>query len=219
MSTEVNHRRVLLWLALFGVAMGYFEAALVVYLRELLYPEGFTFPLRAIPPNLLVIEIAREASTMAMLVAVAALAARRFWARFAVFLFVFGIWDIFYYVWLYVAIDWPSSLLTWDILFLIPLPWIAPVIAPVLVAGMMIFAGCRILGQEGTGVPFRPDRWAWLAGTAGTIVILWSFMVDTGATLHGQLPEPYKYHLLVIGLALYTAGLVRAVRNSKRTAR
>ena len=96
---------------LFGVAVAYFEAAVVVYLRELFYPDGFSFPLTVIPLSLYAIELFRELATIVILITVAALAGKRFWERFGFFIILFGVWDIFYYIWLKTTINWPSSLL------------------------------------------------------------------------------------------------------------
>ena len=115
---ELSYRMRLIYVMLFAVAMGYFEAAIVVYLRELYYPEGFSFPLTVPPVRLIIIELFREAATIIMLISVAALAARKFWERFGYFIILFGIWDIFYYISLKVTLNWPSTLFDWDILFL-----------------------------------------------------------------------------------------------------
>ena len=60
-----------------------------------------------------------------MLATVGSAAGRTAVGKFAFFLFLFGVWDIFYYIWLKVFLHWPASLLTWDVLFLIPVPWVA----------------------------------------------------------------------------------------------
>jgi len=192
-------------IVLFAVAMGYFEAMVVVYLRELFYPGGFSFPLVIIPPNLIVLEMFREAATVVMLVCVAALAAKRFWERFGYFLILFGVWDIFFYVWLKIAIGWPSSIFDWDILFLIPLPWIGPVIAPVMIAVLMTVVGVSITRIIAGGGDFRPGRISWVLALAGTAVLLYSFMRNIGAGLRQEHPEPYLYVLLIAGLVLYAA--------------
>jgi hypothetical protein len=124
----------LLWLTLFAIAMAYVESAVVVYLRAIFHPEGFIFPLKAFNDYKIKVEVFREVATLVMLLTVAHLAGRNIQERFASLMLTFGVWDIFYYVWLKVLIDWPVSLLDWDILFLIPLPWIGPVIAPVSIA-------------------------------------------------------------------------------------
>lgn len=131
-------RKRLLLLALFGVAFGFVEAAVVVYLRAAtgLYPAPQVQGPTALPMDLLRIECWREAATMVMLGAIAWAAGQNFKARAAVFLWVFAFWDFFYYVWLRVTIGWPGSLLDEDVLFLLPVPWMAQVWFPLLVSGL-----------------------------------------------------------------------------------
>jgi hypothetical protein len=130
-----------MWVCIYAVAMAAVEAAVVVYLRALHPVDAPVAALLAvIPDRLITIEVGREAATLIMLLAVAVLAGRDRWERFLVFSLAFGIWDIFYYVWLWVFIGWPPSLLTWDVLFLIPVPWIAQVWFPVLVSGLTLLA-------------------------------------------------------------------------------
>ena len=127
-------------LIIFAVSMGFLEAIVVVYVRELYYPEGFRFPLKELPPRIILIEWVREISTLLMLGSVAWISGKIFLKRFSVFLFIFGIWDIMYYAGLKVFLNWPESLLTWDILFLIPVTWVSPVLAPVICSLLMIIA-------------------------------------------------------------------------------
>lgn len=199
---------------LFAVCMAYFEAAVVVYLRALIYPEGFSFPLRIIPNEILRVEIAREAVSMLMILSVAALVGRRFWERCGYFLIIFGVWDIFYYVWLYITLGWPASLMTWDVLFLIPSPWIGPVIAPVLVALSLVVMGFLIVRLFDRGYDFKPT---WIGSglfVVGNCVILFSFMCDTNATINLEEPQPYQYWLLVVGLVMYAGGFWHAWRRA-----
>jgi tellurite resistance protein TehA-like permease len=129
--------------------MAFVESAVVVYLRRLFYPQGFTVEFGAVPVFYYGTEVFREAATIIMLMMVAILAARRgWWERVAHFLFCFGIWDIFYYVWLHVLLGWPPSVMTEDVLFLIPVPWVAPVIAPVAGSVVMIVASVWILARK-----------------------------------------------------------------------
>ncbi|MBN1504096.1 MAG: hypothetical protein JW952_03440 [Candidatus Eisenbacteria bacterium] len=139
----------ILVLTAFGVSMAFVEAAVVVYLRGLFYPEGFYGTMAAFPIFYYGTEVFREAATIVMLASVAVLAARRgWWERAAYFLFCFGVWDIFYYVWLRALLGWPPSLLTSDVLFLIPVPWVAPVVAPVAASVLMIAAAVWILATK-----------------------------------------------------------------------
>jgi len=206
--------RKIFWILIFSIAMALVEAAVVVYLRALYYPEGFAFPLKMITARHLIVELGREAATILMLVSVAALIGKRFWEKFAYFIICFGFWDIFYYVLLKLALGWPSSLLDWDILFLIPLPWIGPVIAPVSIAIMMILAGLLITALYKRGYDFRPSFLTWVLTIIGTLTILYSFMRDTGAGLHQQMPLPYRYDLLIAGEILYVLALFLAWRNT-----
>lgn len=134
----------------FAVGMAYVESSVVAYLRFLYYPEGFVvrtgLDLAALAPAALRIEVGREAATIAMLAAVALLAAgRSWWERLAYFMWTFAVWDIFYYLWLFVLLRWPSDLMTLDVLFLIPRPWVAPVLLPVTISGVMMAAAATIL--------------------------------------------------------------------------
>ena len=138
-----------------------------------------------------------------MIAAVACLAATSPWKRFGYFIFIFGSWDIFFYIWLKLSINWPASLLDWDILFLIPLPWIGPVIAPLMVALMMTTCGLIIILRMNRGQSLRLTMASVVLFLLGTAAILFSFISDTGATLRGLEPLPYRYELLAIGLVLY----------------
>ena len=168
----------LIWLAIFGIAMGLLEAIVVVYLRALYFPGGFGFPLRFIPEQMLRTEILRELATIVMLVALAAAAARTFVLRFAVFLFSFGVWDVFYYVFLKVLLDWPHSFFTWDVLFLIPVTWVAPILAPLVCALTMIGLAVLLIALHRQYGSVRTGRLSWLFMAAGAGVIIYTFIGD-----------------------------------------
>lgn len=208
------YRTNLITVSLFAVAMGYLEAVVVVYLRELYYPEGFTFPLKLAPVKFIVIELFREVATIVMLLTVAALAGKKFWERFGYFMILFGVWDIFYYIWLIVTINWPLSLLDWDILFLIPLPWVGPVIAPCLIALLMVVVGVSITDLFRRGIDFKPTGLTWVLTLIATVIILYSFMRDVEAGLHQAVPQPYRYWLLFLGLALYCIAYIISYRKA-----
>jgi hypothetical protein len=207
------------WVALFAIAFALVEASVVVYLRSLYYPGGFAFPLRLVEVSHLRVELARELATLLMLGSVGVLAGTKRWERFGYFLVAFGIWDIFYYIWLRVFLGWPASPADWDVLFLLPLPWIGPVIAPVAISAVMIAIGTSIILRINAGLAFRPGPASWGVALAGTAVLLYSFMSDTGATLGARMPEPYAYWQLVVGLLLYAFGYALAVKASDRIGR
>jgi hypothetical protein len=204
----------LAWVTVFSIAFAFVEASVVIYLRALYYPEGFAFPLKVIPAGYLHVEIAREAATIIMLAAIGIIAGRRPWERFGFFLFAFGIWDIAFYAWLLGTIGWPGSLFDWDILFLIPLPWIAPVIAPAVISLLMTICGGMVVLRTAGERRFHPGVLSWALGVVGTSLILFSFMVDTDAGLRGASPVPYHYGLLAAGLIAYIAGFVFACRSA-----
>ena len=199
----------------FAAAMGYLEAAVVVYLRVLYYPEGFSFPPKLIPVPMAIIEIGREAATIIMLLTAAMLAGKRFWERFGYFIILFGVWDIFYYFWLKVTIGWPAGIFDYDILFLIPLPWVGPVIAPVLISLLMIVIGLSLTLRLYMGLEFKPSVLSWVLGSAATLLILYSFMADSGAVSRQATPDAYSYPILVIGLILYGISYLAVVRKSE----
>jgi hypothetical protein len=158
--------------------MGILEGAVVVYLRRLYFPGGFQFPLWAVDTDITVVELWREGATLLMLAAVGAIAGRNRGERFAYFLYAFGIWDLVYYVVLKMVLDWPASLLTWDILFLLPVPWVGPVLTPCLLALTMIAFGITVVRftTEGFEVHMLPRErlFLWL----GALVVIVSFTVD-----------------------------------------
>ncbi len=135
----------LFWLSAFSIAMGFLEAIVVVYLREIYYPGGFGFPMRMVSNKIFMTEVIREICTIVMLLSVAILIGKNKETMFAWFIMSFGIWDIFYYIALKLFLDWPASLLTWDILFLIPVTWLGPVIAPIICSVTMILLALVIL--------------------------------------------------------------------------
>ncbi|MFO7655303.1 MAG: hypothetical protein R6X25_16000 [Candidatus Krumholzibacteriia bacterium] len=209
-------RHALVWTVVFGAAFGWLEAAVVIYLRRIYYPGGFAFPLQMIDTPLLAVELAREAATLVMLGAVGMLAGRTAWQRFAAFVLAFGVWDLVYYLGLWLALGWPTSLQEWDILFMLPWPWVGPVYAPATVAVLMIVFGGLVVRQEGAGVRGRADRLTWLLGFAGSGVLLYTWLRDLEASLSGAMPEAYPVPLFLLGSTLLAACGVRFLTISRR---
>ena len=200
-------------LTLFAVAMGFLEAAVVIYLRLHFYPDGFSFPLASIPENILIIEVTREVATIVMLIAVAWITGRNSLSRFAYFSIGFGVWDIFYYVFLKATLNWPSSFLTNDILFLIPLPWVGPVLAPILVSLCIIAASIVVLHRDSIGEPasITPLRWTFIS--LGGMLILASFLLNASAAVHHQPLEPFNWFLFATGLLVGASSFVPALHK------
>jgi hypothetical protein len=176
MMQDRNHiNYALLTVTLYGIAMAYLETAVVIYLRELYYPGGFNFPMKSMPDNITLTEILREAATMIMLMTIGMLAGKKLKDRIAWFIYCFAIWDIFYYIFLKLMIDWPSSLMTWDILFLLPVIWSGPVITPVIVSLIMILFALQLLTNDHP-MPFIRKNLLFLV--SGTLLLFLAFIWD-----------------------------------------
>ncbi len=177
-SSYLSYRLRFLWLAVFAVAMGFLEAIVVVYLRELYYPEGFGFPLKLMSPDLVTIEWIREVATLVMLAGVGIITGRNNLQRLWYALFAFGVWDIIYYVALKLLIGWPASLLTWDLLFLIPVSWLGPVLAPVLNSVTMIMMALLLVAREENGFYVKVRLTDWILIFSGALIILYTYLID-----------------------------------------
>jgi hypothetical protein len=158
----------LLTTAVFGSAFGFVEASVVVYLRaasgllpgyagtlvevrrlaQSAYQRSQALP--QLPQSLLTVEPLREAATIIMLVAISLLSATSRRERCAAFLWTFAAWDICYYAALWATVGWPPSLSAPDVLFLIPVPWLAPVWFPLLVSTLAMTAVLLAKGRSTT---------------------------------------------------------------------
>ncbi|WP_457595630.1 hypothetical protein [Hydrogenimonas sp.] len=200
-----------LWFTLWGAAFGYIESAVVVYLREIYYPQGFSFPLVPIEENILLTETLREAATLILLWATATLSYTALQSRVAAFFILFGIWDICYYLFLKLLLDWPATLFTWDILFLIPAPWVGPVWAPLVVSsGLILLSGAVLLFNErGEYANFTPlSLFGGLAAAAGIIV---SFLIPGMRVAKEGMPGPFPATLFWAGVAVGAAAYLLAL--------
>lgn len=206
------------WLALFGVAFGVLEAAVVVYLRELYYPDGFRFPIVIIEQRIAIIEVVRELATLLMLLGVAMAAARNGMDGFFVFGFLFGVWDIVYYVGLWAFLGWPPSLMTWDVLFLIPVPWLGPVIYPVVVS-LFLIAGFGVHERlQARGVAVQLTRGEWIAAGGGALLVITAFCWNWRAVGAGIVPHSFPVAMFCAGMALGVLPFVRAGVRDGRSA-
>lgn len=166
---------------LFSIAMGLLEGAVVIYMREILYPEGFGFPLNPVQPDLMLTELLREGATLIMLLSIGFLAGRNASERFAWFLYAFAIWDIFYYIFLWLLIAWPSSLMTYDVLFLLPSTWIGPVITPLIISLTMIVFALIILVANRKKEDVKIPGLSWLLLITGSVILILGFIWDYSA--------------------------------------
>lgn len=214
-----TRERLARWLvvALFAVAMAWVESAVVYYLRTMVdrIEPYQPYPLPVFG-GLGGAELVREAATLVMLLTVGILAGRTWPCKLAYAAIAFGIWDIFYYVFLKVMCGWPHSLMDWDILFLLPLPWWGPVLAPVLIAVLMIWWGTIVVWNEGRSVG-RSFSWGvWGLNAMGVALALYVFMADSihvagqgTDALRQVLPTRFDWPLFLVALALMFAPIAR----------
>lgn len=197
------------WVATFAVAFAWVESAVVLYLREIYFDGTFAFPLvinwkdgKHVIDRLMLIELGREAATIVMLVAVGCAAGKNFIQKFCYFMIAFGIWDIFYYIWLRVMVGWPESLMTWDLLFFIPLPWVGPVITPVLIAAALVAAGSAVIYYDEKLSCIRFNRYDWIVELVCAILLILAFCWDwknimqiPGSPARSGVPNPFAWWL------------------------
>lgn len=164
---------------IFAIAMAFIETLIVVYLRKIYYPAGFNFPLNpAIEPFIYNIEIIREFFTIVMLICLGLLAGKKSGEKFAYFIYSFAVWDIFYYIWLKALLLWPESIFTWDVLFLIPFPWLGPVIAPIINSLTMIILAFFIIHYQKTDKNLKIIKREWILLIIGSFFILYTYLYD-----------------------------------------
>jgi hypothetical protein len=200
MLHPLSTRARIAWLVLYGVAFGYLEAAVVVYLRGLYYPDGFSFPLVLMDAHIAVVELGRELATLLMLLAVAGLAARSAWGRFGAFAVAFGVWDLVYYVALKITVGWPESLGTWDVLFLIPGIWTGPVWTAAVIAVFLVVCGAWIMHADAGGHRPSPGWAGWTGGIVSLLLLLVSFLWNHTPTYRGEIPEWFPWPIWLAGV-------------------
>ena len=208
----------------YATAMAWLESATVVYLRLLngrLQPyQTEPLPLISTALPLSRIEMVREAATLLMLLAVGLLAGRSKRARLGYAIIAFGIWDVFYYVFLNVMIGWPASLLDWDVLFLLPLPWWGPVLAPIIISLLLVVGGTLLVYFNQAGLALYPALLANILCFFGVVLSLYVFMADTIKALPGgveavrmALPVIFNWPLFGVALVLMGAPILDLVRQ------
>jgi len=228
----------LLWVTLFSVAMGMLESSVVIYLRELYYPAGFKFPLHATSYTVAVTELFRELATLIMLLGIGVLVGKSKQERFAWFIYSFAIWDICYYLFLYLIIGWPISLFDWDILFLLPVMWVGPVWAPLLLSFLMILLAMCILhfSKNRQNTTLKLHEWFLLIVGAFVVIIafckdFYLYMTIHFPTIPGTqlffsestfeyaaqyVPSSFDVLLFLFGCVVICAGIGRYMIRNKR---
>ncbi len=199
----------------FAAGMAWVEAACVYYLRVMVdriepyQPDPL--PIRG---TLGEVELVREGATLLMLAMTGMLAGRTRRGRLGYAAIAFGGWDILYYVFLRLISGWPTSLLDWDILFLLPLPWWGPVLAPVCIASLMVVWGTLVTQRQDRIPATRVTQASWGVSVAGILLALWVFMADAIRALPGGLdtvrqvlPATFNWPVFNAALLLMAAPL------------
>jgi hypothetical protein len=207
------------WLVVcvFAIAMAWVESAVVFDLRTFV---GRIEPYQPDPLPLVgklgPVELVREFATMVMLFTVGVLAGKTWRARWGYTMVAFGVWDIFYYVFLKVMCGWPHSLLDWDILFLLPLLWWGPVLAPVLIALLMIVWGTLATQFEPKPASRVSNTLTWSICITGMLLALYLFMADSirvadqgVEVVRKVLPTAFNWSLFLVAFALMAAPVAR----------
>ncbi len=201
-----------------ALAFGWIEAAVVVYLRQI-YPlpptlSGVPSPITLMPGWLVAVEAVREACTLVLLATVAFLAARRLAERAGIFLLLFGVWDLTYYAVLWLVLGWPVSLTTWDVLFLLPVPWVAPVWAPALVAAAFVAGGSYLFWTAERARAYgTTDVSVLLMATAA---VLLAFMAGWRAVAEERPPHGFPAALFLAGVVGGTLWFVHVEQRAGR---
>ena len=202
----------LIWVIIFSIAMAYFESAVVVYLRAMYGIKDLLRDTNMVVDAYTFIEIGREAATLIMLFMVGLIAGNSWKMKISFAILAFAIWDILYYFWLYVFIQWPKSLFEWDILFLIPLPWWGPVITPILISFLLIVISYLIIIEK----KFKITSFDWTIYGLSVVIILYTFMEDSIRVIlfsGGNLAEvrPTNFNWIVFLIA-YLASVVVSIK-------
>jgi hypothetical protein len=211
--------RKIVWLSLYAIAMAQVEASLVIHLRTIYSAEPLEiFPLSLFTTRDLIMELVRELATLVMILSVALLSARGFTRVFAAFVFVFGLWDLFYYLWLKIMMGWPLSWMEWDVLFLLPWIWLGPWLTPALIALLFVVWGGWVL--------YSPREIRFARNNAvlfvlGVLLALAAFLQPAAfvlwegkAALQGFQPEGFWWFLFLLGYLLMVVGLWRTTRKN-----
>jgi hypothetical protein len=216
MTDQMSERTRWVIVIAFAIAMAWVEAASVFYIRALV-DRIEPYQVNPLPINdtLGYVELWREAATLVMIATLGVLAGRTWHRRVGYAAIAFGTWDIFYYVFLRVMSGWPRTVLDWDILFLLPLPWWGPVLAPVSIAAVMILWGTLATQSDDAATT---ARWSWALACVGIALALAVFMIDAWRALpDGRdavlrvLPTTFNWPLFLVALLLMASPALHQV--------
>src|SRR5687768_11875991 len=216
MTSQLSERTRWATVVTFAIAMAWVEAASVYYIRALV-DRIEPYQANPLPINdaLGYVELWREAATLVMIATLGVLAGRTWRRRAGYAALAFGAWDVFYYVFLHVITGWPRTLLDWDILFLLPLPWWGPVLAPVSIALVMTLWGTIATQSSDDSID---AGWTWVFAGVGIVLALAVFMIDAWRALPGGrdavlqvLPTTFHWPLFWVALLLMASPVLHHV--------
>ncbi len=232
MSIESNERysvaKRLVAVTLYAVAMGYVESAVVIYIREMAFPDANrVFPLVYLDPRIGLVELGREAATIIMLISVGYIAGKDRFQKWLFFVYAFAIWDIFYYIVLKLVVGWPASILSYDVLFLIPVIWIGPVLTPVLISLLLTIGSAFLLVQSDKSDRVQISRNYLLIFVVGCGIVFFSFtqssfhvLLSQGPKgLDGYTPQSFDWVAFLIGYFTMCFAVTRMILDSQHRVR
>jgi hypothetical protein len=207
------------WVSVYAIAMAFLEAVVVAYIRKLLHMTDH----RADLAPYALMEAWREVATIIMLVAVGWLTGRKKIDRLAYGMFAFGLWDIWYYVWLRVLVNWPKTLLDWDTLFLIPFPWRGPVLSAVLIAGLICAVSILAVHQTDRQETPKITASQVMVALCGAMLALYVFMAGAihvwirgGTNWRSIQPDVFNWPLFLTALMLMAVPSLMASWPAKK---
>lgn len=211
-------KRRITYVVIFAIAMGLMEAICVVYIRQIIFPPDGVITDTPLGNFNFTYEIIRESITIIMLTTMALLAAFNWRTRLAMFFLAFGTWDLFYYIGLKIFLNWPDSIMNWDTLFLIPIPWYSPVLVPVLISVYFIFGSIFTIMHEGNGTRLKFSPVVVLLQFLAFCIWLFSFMNNTSyINEFGYEDVKYSWGLFNIALILGIASLRLSLTSGKKS--
>ncbi|MCF7885109.1 MAG: hypothetical protein K9M80_01320 [Candidatus Marinimicrobia bacterium] len=183
-------------------------------------PGNPFFPVIVIQNKHLIIEIFREIFSLTVVFLIAYLSGNNYREKFAALMFTFGLWDIFYYIWLFIIHQWPPSWMTWDVLYRVPIMWTGPVIAPLIVSVCLVSSALIIFYIEHNKIEIEFTSGMWIFEIiAGTGVII-SFVWNSQSTLRGAWPGGFPWWLflpsILLGLIVFYYALIKCFFTSSK---
>jgi len=201
-------------IVVFSAAMAVFEAPVATALWRLWELGEIDLTASPLSSPLLTAEVLREAASIVMIGSVAFMAGRNALHRLGYASLVFGLWDLLYYVFLRLITGWPRSVFSWDVLFLIPRPWVGPVLAPALVAAALALGGAVVIAREEVR-PLAPGPVSWLAAIGGGAIVIVSFLSVEVPESRAAAAAGFSWALFLAGYGLALAGFAIALLRTR----